>query len=55
MSKIYTYFGFQNGKLVSVLQTLNGNVKEALDCNYYVKEPREVEQQIENWKKEKSE
>jgi hypothetical protein len=55
MSKIFTYFGFKDGKLVSVLQTLNGNVKEALDCNYYVEEPREVEQQIKNWKKEKSE
>lgn len=55
MSKIYTYFGFKKGKLVSVLQSLNGNVTEALDCNYYVREPQEVEQQIEKWKKEKSE
>ena len=54
MSKIYTYFGFKNGKLVSVLQSLNGDAKKAWDCNYYVREPQKVEKQIENWKKEKS-
>ena len=55
ISKIYTYFGFKNGKLISVLHSLNGEVKEAIDCSYYVKEPHEVEKQIEKWKKEKSE
>ena len=55
MSKIYTYFGFKNGKLISVLQSLNGDAKKAWDCNYYVREPQKVEKQIENWKKEKSE
>jgi hypothetical protein len=55
MNKIYTYLGFKNGKLVSVLQSVNGNVKEAVDCNYYVKDPQEVDKQIDQWKKEKSE
>ena len=55
MSKISTYFGFKNGKLVSVLQTVNGDVRKAFDCTYYITEPQEAEKQIENWKKEKSE
>ena len=52
MSKICTYFGFKNGKLVSVLQSINGDVNKAVDCNYYITEPQEVEKQIEKWKKE---
>ena len=55
MNKIRTYFGFKNGKLVSVLQSVNGDVKEAVDCTYYITEPQEVEKQIEKWKKDNSE
>ena len=55
MSKISTYFGFKNGKLVSVLQSVNDDVKKAVDCTYYITEPQEVEKQIEKWKKDKSE
>jgi predicted transcriptional regulator len=55
MSKIRTYFGFKNGKLVSVLQSVKGEMKKALDCNYYITEPQNVEKQIEKWKKENSE
>ncbi len=54
MSKIRTYFGFKNGKLVSVLQSVNGDVKKAVDCTYYITEPQEAEKQIEKWKKEKT-
>jgi hypothetical protein len=54
MSKIHTYFGFKNGKLVSVLQSVNGDAKKAVDCTYYITEPQEVEKQMEKWKKEKS-
>ena len=50
MSKIHTYFGFKNGKLVSVIQSLNDDVQKALDCNYYVMEPQEGDKQIEKWK-----
>ena len=55
MSKIRTYFGFKNGKFVSVLHSVNGNVKKAVDCNYYIIEPQEVEKQIEKWKQDNSE
>ena len=54
MSKIHTYFGFKRGKLVSVLQSVNGDVKDAANCTYYIAEPQEVEKQIERWKKETS-
>ena len=55
MSKIHTYLGFKNGKLVSVLQSVDDDVKKAVSCSYYITEPQEVEQQIEKWKKETSE
>ena len=54
MNKIHTYFGFKNGKLVSILQTVNGDVKKAVDCNYYITEPQKVEKQIDKWKKDNS-
>lgn len=54
MSKIHTFFGFKNGKLVSVLQSVDDDVKIAMDCTYYITEPQEVEKQIEKWKVEKS-
>ena len=55
MSKIYTYFGFKNGNLVSVVHSVNADEKEALACSYFVAEPQQVEEQIEKWKKDKSE
>jgi predicted transcriptional regulator len=55
MSKIYTYFGFKNGNLVSVVQSVNKDTKEALDCSYFIAEPQQVEDQISKWKKDKSE
>lgn len=55
MSKIHTYLGFKNGKLVSVLQSVNDDVKEAANCSYYITDPQEVEKQIQQWKKETSE
>ena len=53
MSKIYTYFGFKNGNLVSVVQSVNEDLKKAVDCAYYITEPQQLEKQIENWKKDK--
>jgi len=53
MGKIYTYFGFKKGKLVSVLQSLDNDAKKALDCNYCITEPQEFERQINEWKREK--
>ena len=55
MNKIRTYFGFKNGKLVSVLQSVNSDVKKAIDCTYYITDPQEMEKQIKKWKKENSE
>ena len=55
MSRIHTYFGFKDGKLVSVLQTVNDDVKEAVDCTYYITDPKEVEKQIKKWKRQTSE
>ena len=54
MSKIRTYFGFKNGKLVSVLHSTNDDLKKAVECNYYITEPQEAEKQIDKWKKENS-
>ena len=54
MGKIYTYFGFKKGKLVSVLQSLDSDAKKALDCNYCITEPQDLERQIDEWKREKS-
>ena len=53
MSKIYTYFGFKNGNLISVVQSVNEDLKKAVDCAYYITEPQQLEKQIEKWKKEK--
>ena len=55
MSNIRTYFGFKNGKLVSVLHSVNADVKKAIDCTYYITEPQEVEKQVAKWKQDNSE
>jgi hypothetical protein len=47
MRKIHTYFGFKNGKLISVLQSTNGT--------YFVEDPQEPEKQIDKWKQEQTE
>lgn len=52
MSKIRTFFGFKDGKLVSVLQSVNGDVSTAVDCTYFISEPQKADKQIEKWKKE---
>jgi len=52
MSNMHTYFGFKNGKLISVLHTLDEDIKKAVDCTYFITEPQEVDKQIEQWKKE---
>lgn len=52
MSKMHTFFGFKDGKLVSVLHTLDTDVTKAINCTYFIGEPRDVDKQIEQWKKE---
>jgi hypothetical protein len=54
MNKIHTYLGFKDGKLVSVLQSVDDDVKKAVDCTYYITEPQDVEKQILKWKEETS-
>ena len=54
MSKIHTYFGFKNGKLVSVLQSVNSDAQKAADCTYYISNPQKMKKQIDKWKKEKT-
>jgi len=49
--KLFVYFGFKNGKLVSIIQSTEDNVKAAVDCNYFVADPREAEKQIDLWLK----
>jgi len=38
-----------------VLHSVNGEVKKAVNCTYYITEPQEVEKQIEKWKQDNSE
>jgi hypothetical protein len=52
LSKIRTYFGFKDGKLVSVLQSVNSDVAKAVDCTYFISEPQEADKQISKWKKD---
>ena len=52
MLKIYNYFGFRHGKLVTVIQSTMDNVEDAIDCNHFVADPQEVEKQIIDWKKQ---
>jgi len=54
MSKICTYFGFKNGKLVSIIQSIDSNPIKAIDCTYYIAEPQQAEAQIQKWKQEKT-
>jgi len=54
MGKICKYFGFKKGKLVSILLSIDRDVKKAVDCTYYITEPQEAETQIQKWKKEKT-
>lgn len=45
-----TYFGFKNGKLVTVVQTRADNYEDAIDVDYTVENPNDAESQIARWK-----
>jgi len=49
---IHVYFGFKNGKLETVILSRNSDRESAIDCDYYIDEPQDVEKQIEEWKKQ---
>ena len=53
MLKLYTYFGFRGGKLVTVIQSTFEDVEDAIDCNRFVDAPVDAEKQIREWKKGK--
>ena len=50
--KLYTYFGYRHGELTTVILSTMDDVKDAIDCNYYVNNPQDAEKQITEWKKE---
>jgi len=51
MLKKYTYFGFKNGKLITVITSTMDDVEDAIDCTYYIGNIQDAEKQIEEWKK----
>jgi hypothetical protein len=50
--KLFVFFGFKNGKLTSIVQSIEADVKSAVDCHYFVADPEEAEKQIRAWEKE---
>ena len=47
-----TYFVFRKGKLVSVVQTSDDSFESAIDGDYVIENPQDVEKQISDWKRE---
>jgi len=47
--KLFVFFGFKNGKLVSIVQSIEDNAKAAVECSYFVANPQEAEKQIKTW------
>lgn len=52
MKKINTFFGFKNGKLITIIQSTADTITDAIDVDYTVENPRDPEKQIEKWKKD---
>jgi hypothetical protein len=51
-AKLFVFFGFKNGKLTSIVQSIEPDVKSAVDCHYFVADPQEAEKQIKTWEKQ---
>lgn len=49
---IHTFFGFRNGKLITVVQSTSEEYDNAVDVDYSVANPQEAEKQIAEWKSE---
>jgi hypothetical protein len=49
--KIHTFFGFKNGKVQTIILSTNPEQESAIDCDYYIPEPKDAEKQIEEWKR----
>lgn len=51
--KLTTFLGFRNGRLITVVESTVDNFESAVDVDYVVTDPREVEKQIIEWRREK--
>lgn len=57
MSSIYTFFGFKDGRLITVVQTLDAdilknNIIKEFKCDTIIIGPDNVEKQIVDWWKQ---
>lgn len=50
--KLFTFFGFRNGKLVTVVQSTIEDYTDATDLYMIVENPQDAEKQIAEWKRE---
>lgn len=46
-----TFFGFRNGKLITVVLSTVEGYEDAIDVDYVIEDPENAERQIEAWKK----
>ncbi len=49
-----TFLVFRNGKLITALTTTMDNYNDAVECDRYVKNPKNAEKQVEEWLKPKT-
>ena len=49
---MHIFFGFRNGKLITIIQSAEDEVENAIDVDYYVAEPQDAEKQISEWKQQ---
>lgn len=49
--KTTTFLGFRNGRLITVVESTVQDFRDAVDVDYVVTEPRDVEKQIVEWRR----
>ena len=47
--KYNVFFGFRNGKLITVVLSTQNEYDDAVDCDYHIDEPQEAKKQVEEW------
>ena len=47
--KTVAFFGFKNGQLATVVISKMDNYEDAVNCDYYVNNPRNAKKQIQEW------
>jgi len=47
--KPHVYLGFKDSKLITIIISRNSNRETAIDCDYYIDQPKDVKKQIEAW------